>query len=267
MSEILCLKEIIDAADKVLIGIGPEFEAGMAVLENTEIYKCFQEKLESEKPEADYDWMYPLMLMHSLSDIDTAVDLKSAYSKLHELVQNKDYFVLNMNMDSLAEMAGFDLEKMVSPCGTYNKLQCDERCEMSLYKAEPYINGVCSQLRKKDIRISDILQEKCDCCQGKVVPNTVNASKYNELGYARQWDNYQRWLMGTVNRNLVILELGTGIAYSEIIRTPFEKMVTYNKKSKLIRVGTGFPFLPEKLENRGFIIKENSVSYINNIQL
>lgn len=265
MSEILSINQLIENAEKILIGVGPEFEAGMSVLEKTDLYRCFMDKLEAQGDEADYDWMFPLILMGSLSSDDVAVELKYAYRKLLNLIDGKDYFVLNMNLDPLAEYVGFDSERIVAPCGTYKKLQCDSRCSYSLYNSKDYVDGVCSLIRKEKVKLSEILQEQCDSCKDKIVPNTVNAKKYNELGYSQQWEKYQRWLMGTVNRNLLILELGTGLEYSEIIRTPFEKMATYNKKSTLVRIGKCFPFVPEKVRERSIVIQENSVNYISNI--
>ena len=38
------------------------------------------------------------------------------------------------------------------------------------------------------------------------------------------WETYTKWLQGTLNRNLVILELGVGMELPQLIRFPFEKV-------------------------------------------
>ena len=45
-----------------------------------------------------------------------------------------------------------------------------------------------------------------------------------------------KWLQGTLHKKLVILELGAGMKYPDILRFPFERMVYFNKKAELIRV-------------------------------
>lgn len=50
------------------------------------------------------------------------------------------------------------------------------------------------------------------------------------------WDAYQKWLSMTLNRRLLVLELGVGFAYPGILRFPFEKVVYFNQKAQMIRV-------------------------------
>ena len=38
------------------------------------------------------------------------------------------------------------------------------------------------------------------------------------------WETYTKWLQGTLNRNLVILELGVGMELPQLIRFPFERL-------------------------------------------
>lgn len=44
-----------------------------------------------------------------------------------------------------------------------------------------------------------------------------------------QWNGYMNWLSRTLNRKLVILELGEGFLQPTIIRWPFEKTVMINR--------------------------------------
>ena len=43
------------------------------------------------------------------------------------------------------------------------------------------------------------------------------------------WETYTKWLQGTLNRNLVILELGVGMELPQLIRFPFEKVAYFNQ--------------------------------------
>ena len=44
-------------------------------------------------------------------------------------------------------------------------------------------------------------------------------------------ERYMKWQTGTINRSLVILELGEGFATPTVMRWPFEKIIYFNRKS------------------------------------
>ncbi len=77
-----------------------------------------------------------------------------------------------------------------------------------------------------------------------------------------RWNEYMRWLMGTLNRNLLLLELGEGFENPSVIRWPFEKTACLNLKSYLYRVHGKFPQLPEDLDGRGRGEAMDSVRWI-----
>ena len=70
------------------------------------------------------------------------------------------------------------------------------------------------------------------------------------------------WLMNTVNRNLLILELGEGFLHPGVIRWPFEQTVSLNRKSQLYRIHEKYPQIPDNLDGRGHAVRENSVDWI-----
>ena len=60
--------------------------------------------------------------------------------------------------------------------------------------------------------------------------NNVYAENYNENGYLSDWQIYTKWLQGTLNKKVLILELGVGLVFPSVIRWPFEKIAFYNQK-------------------------------------
>ena len=81
-------------------------------------------------------------------------------------------------------------------------------------------------------------------------------------GYLDQWNVYTKWLQGTMNRGLCVLELGVGMNYPGVIRFPFEKMVYYNQKAFLYRVHSRLYQLGAKIADRGRGIAENPVDFL-----
>lgn len=71
------------------------------------------------------------------------------------------------------------------------------------------------------------------------------------------WNDYMKWLSFTLNRHLLVLELGVGFANPMIIRFPFEKMVFLNQKSKMYRVHSMLPQVTSEISERGTAVQAN----------
>ena len=99
-------------------------------------------------------------------------------------------------------------------------------------------------------------------CGQKLRFNQLGVSKYAEEGYLKQWDVYTKWLQGTVNKKLCVLELGAGLEYPKIIRFPFEKIVFYNQKAFMYRIHPLIYQLGEEIGNRGIGIKEDPIDFL-----
>lgn len=65
------------------------------------------------------------------------------------------------------------------------------------------------------------------------------------------WNDYMKWLGYTLNRHLLVLELGAGFANPMVIRFPFEKTVFLNQKSKMYRVHPTLPQVTAEIGERG----------------
>lgn len=81
------------------------------------------------------------------------------------------------------------------------------------------------------------------------------------------WDKYTKWLQGTLNRNVLILELGVGLKYPGVIRFPFEKAAYFNKKADFIRVHGRLYQMTEELGDKGISIAQNAVAFLASIEI
>lgn len=89
--------------------------------------------------------------------------------------------------------------------------------------------------------------------------NVVTDENYDESGYLPQWQAYQSWLGNTLNRDLVILELGVGFNFPSVLRFPDERMVFFNQKSTLVRVHSEFYQVPKEIADRSITVAKNPV--------
>ena len=91
-------------------------------------------------------------------------------------------------------------------------------------------------------------------------PFSPNESNNEDEGKG-QWDKYMMWLSCTLNKKLLVLELGVGLNAPHVIRWPFEKTVMLNNKAELIRINETLPNLPTEIKDKGLGIKLNSVDF------
>lgn len=200
------IKNEIEQADYVLVGIGSEWKAKEG-MENT---------------------------------------ILEAYNKLAEILKDKNYYIVTTCYDDIIFDSNLKKEQITAPCGSVRRYQCENGCA-GVIKSEDKVN--------KDSR--------CPVCGGQYVKNIVTADKYNEEGYMDSWKNYGTWLSRTLNRKVVILELGTDFTYPTVIRWAFEKVVMINNKAYMYRINEKFWQLTEEINEKAESIKMNSIDYIN----
>lgn len=235
--------------------------------------------------------------MRRISDTDSIEEIQKAeqhndklmraYEALYRLVRDKDYFIVTMATDakiydtplgSTQEYAASEeepeqepavrnadektlealnrlfppkekrkdtrRERIAAPCGNETWRQCSRSCTKDIW--EP----------------GEIPDDICPHCGAPLTGNTIEAEKYIEEGYLPQWNKYTQWLSRSLNRDLLILELGVGFANPGVLRFPFEKTVIFNRKSSLCRVNEKFPQITEGLADRAVGIGHNSPDWI-----
>ena len=171
-------------------------------------------------------------------------ELKEAYEALYELIKEKDYYIVTTLTDGAVYEMPFDKNRIVAPCGNIHWRQCSKACTKDIWEE------------------SEVPDDVCPHCKAPLTGNTIKAETYIEEGYLPRWKDYMKWQTGTINRSLVILELGEGFATPTVMRWPFEKIIYFNQKSRLYRVNESFYQLPKEAEERGVSVHENSVRWM-----
>ena len=171
-------------------------------------------------------------------------DLKAAYEALYDLIKEKDYYIVTTLTDGAVYEMPFDKNRIVAPCGNIHWRQCSKACTKDIWEESEVPDDVCSH------------------CKAPLTGNTIKAETYIEEGYLPRWKDYMKWQTGTINRSLVILELGEGFATPTVMRWPFEKIIYFNRKSRLYRINESFYQLPKEAEERGVSVHENSVRWM-----
>lgn len=168
-------------------------------------------------------------------------DALKAYNILAEKLEGKNYFIVSLCMDDMIYSSNLSKDRIVCPLGGKTKKQCPDGCDDLLFETE---------------------EEFCPVCGKQLVYNNVLAEKYVEKGYLPMWEKQRKWVVGTMNKRLFVLELGTSMKFPEIIRFPFEKITFLNEKARFLRVNNGIYQLTNEISKKGEGIKENSVKWI-----
>ena len=257
------LVEKITDADMVLVGIGEEFHEDFKEIHR---FPNLMSALEEVDINETLEWAIPFLEHRFLIEHKDG-SLEEAYKKLYELVKDKNYFVITTCIDEIIQRAPFDNERVVAPCGNYQMLQCSEKCCNTLYPSKDFSDLV-NQAILDNVGLDSLEEPKCPVC-GKplVYSNILREQNYVEEGYQKQWENYTKWLQGTLNKKLCILELGVELNLPNIIRWPFEKVAFYNQKASFFRINASLYQMTEELSGKGVSIAMNAVDFLREYTL
>lgn len=232
----------INEAQLVLVGIGEEFDIKRALKQDEE-FQALTNDLKN-------DWLLPFIQRAFIEKKRN--EYLEIYKQLAHCLENKNYFVVSLCQDGLIRLSGLEPERIVEPCGSFDKLQCSECCTDSLYEIPEELESRIQLWLKGSITEQEINRPVCPVCGKPLLFNQVESENYNEAGYLEKWQKYKLWLQGTVNKKLCVLELGVGMKYPTVIRWPFEKVVYFNQKAELFRVHSKLYQITEEIKEKGY---------------
>lgn len=251
------MKEKIAAADMVLVGIGEDFGSKEKKMYESEEYHTFFSKIREED-----DWMFPYFYAKlAEKEVNSA-----AYRNLGKLLKEKNYFILSLRTDDIIYKKEFGLseERIVTPCGGIRKMQCDKNCSNKVYNIPEELRENMDAMLDENADMEQVSVFRCPNCGEKLVFNRVGATEYCEENYLPNWERYTKWLQGTLNRNLCIIELGAGMKYPSIVRWPFEKMAFFNQKAVIFRIHRKLYQLTEELKEKGYSVEQDPIEFLVN---
>lgn len=266
-------KDKINNAEMVLIGIGKELSVKINdIISKNDIYCRFKNEIDS-MGEQESQWLEYAIYYHMLKSNENKEisDILTYYNQIAKLIEGKNYFIVSVCNDEIIRFSNLKQDRIVTPCGTILKKECHVGCSSSVYDSVEDLEKI---YKKLELMFKDDYFDKqlilnlipyCDNCEATMELNLLSGVSYSEEGYMDRWEYYNKWLTGTVNRELVMLELGVNFDTPTVIRWPFEKICLVNNKSTLIRVSEKFAMLPPEISDKAVAISLNTKEFINTI--
>lgn len=251
------LLKSIEEAELVLVGLGKEFIVDDSAFSNWEL---FQKWKEADK-EGNYLWMEPFLKIVWMKEQE-GLENQRAYENLAKLLEGKNYFIVTLATDDMIYASGLNGDKIVAPCGSVSKLQC--HCTEEIF----YFTKEMEQQLKNAVLSGNLAECKpfgCPNCNELLQSNVISAQTYNEAGYLPVWEMYTKWLQGTVNRKVCIIEAGVDFSYPSVIRFPFEKIAFFNQKASFYRIHEKWYQLTEELKDKSTAIACNGKEFFMNL--
>lgn len=243
------VKQKIEDADMVLVAVGDEFDGEELLSSNFE-YAKHCEKLS----ENHLEWVVPYLNHYYLNKTDI---IKNALNGLLKCLDGKNYFILSCSMSGLMENSLLNKDRIVDICGSIYE---------NVYDITPEINDKIISV------IEDCIHKQCDwdklsqriqqIVSGGFEFNTLYSEKFTEEKHKDQWNAYLKWLQGTLNKKICILELGVGLRYLNVIRLRCEKICEMNQKAFLVRVHKNFYQSASQIANKSMSISSNSLDFM-----
>ncbi len=249
-------RDKIEQSEMVLVGLGEDFD-GMTTLRRRADYVRGCERLKAE----GVSWLIPAWNEYCLEQSGEHA-VEEALDKLDNLLEGKNHYTVSVATNSRIARG----TRTVMPCGSVFRKQCSAGCsdilpEVSEEERE-LLGDVFHGLSMGSFTEESVSLGVCPDCGAPLILNNVYAEYYNENGYLDSWKLYMKWLQGTLNHRLLVLELGVGMQFPTVIRWPFEKTAFFNRKAFFCRVNEKLYQLTKELAEKGCGISEDAVAWL-----
>lgn len=184
---------------------------------------------------------YSMILIGIGEEFEGNEEALNAYNNLADKLIGRNYFIVSLCMDDVIYSSRLNPDRIVSPLGGKRFKQCSDACTETLY---------------------DPNETVCPECGKELVYNNILAENYVEAGYLPMWEKHKKWLVGTLNKSLLCLELGVSMKFPQIIRWPFERIALLNNKAFFVRVNETLPQLNADLKGKSESSNMSAVKWL-----
>lgn len=172
------------------------------------------------------------------------------YTRLRELVGDRDHFVMTSNVDALFTRNGFDPTQTYTPQGDYGLYQCHTPCTRKVWNSRAIIDRALHSYDQDTGAIAPEDVPVCPNCGDPTLLNVNLGAHYINDHHLPGLDALNRWLNTHKHTKLVVLEIGAGFNTPGVIRYPDEAITQALPNARLIRINPDASHVPTTIANR-----------------
>ncbi len=247
--------EVIAKADAVLVGAGAGLSAaaGLDYADEVVFAERFPGMLQYGArnqyqlmgypfPDEALKWGYLAVGL----DLVYHAGQTQVYRDLRDVIGDKDYFVMTSNVDRYFHKNDFAEDRIYTPQGDYEKLQCFNRCHDATWDAKPAIAAMLPHINRETQLVGDrSTLPICPRCGGPVIMNVRGGDWFVDHPYESQAEALTKWLSAVEGKNLAVLEIGAGFNTPGVIRVPMQTVGSKFANADFIRINRDFADGPE----------------------
>ena len=268
------LKQLLDAADAVVIGAGAGLSTAAGLSYSGERFRTHFADFEARygfhdmysggfypyaTPEEHWAYWSRHILVNRYTDAPSTV-----YNDLLSLVRGRDYFVLTTNVDHCFQKAGFDKQRLFYTQGDYGLFQCSEPCCQQTYDNGEAVRSMAAQQR--DMRVPAALLPRCPKCGKPMTMNLRTDDRFVEdEGWHQAAVRYQGFLDAHEGQRVLYLELGVGYNTPGIIKLPFWQMTARNPSAAYACINLGEAVCPDEIAPQAVCINGDIAAVIGQL--
>ncbi len=257
------LKTAIDEAEAIVVGAGAGMSAAAGLIYSGERFNKHFADFIAKYRFADmysatfypYDTLeeYWAYMSRHIYENRYAHPVGEPYSKLLEIMRDKDYFVITTNVDHQFQKAGFDKQRLFYTQGDYGLWQCSAPCHKQTYDNEDSVKQML--YRQTDLRIPSELVPCCPRCGKPMMMNLrCDHTFVQDSGWNQASKRYEDYIRKHRKGKVLYLELGVGGNTPVIIKYPFWQMTAANRDAIYACVNLGEAGCPKELEGKAICI-------------
>lgn len=269
------ISKLINSADAIVVGAGSGLSSSAGLLYSGErFHNLFQPYIDKYDLSDMYSsafyqhktrtahWGYWCKhIYHNRYNAKT----NSLYKDLHEILKNKNFFVITTNGDHQFLLNDFKKEQLFYTQGDYGLFQCSKPCHQETYENEEIILKMVNSL--ENLEISSDLIPKCPKCACEMTVNLrMDGSFVEPKGFENASNRYKEFLEKNSDKEILFLELGVGFNTPSIIKYPFWNMTYKNEKATYVSVSLENCVTAKEITNQSILLSEDIKKVIDDLK-
>lgn len=197
-------------------------------------------------------WAYLATFLHTTQ----TAPIRKPYLDLDSILKGKDFFILTTNQDTQFVKL-YSEEKVAQIQGDHRFFQCSKQCCDKVWDAVKPVEKMMEAMGDTTY-IPEELIPRCPVCGAEAFPwvrgygNFLQGKKYDD-----QYQKISKYIMNNKDKKILFLELGVGRITPMFIQEPFWNLTSNLPKAYYISVNVQYDFLPEQIEEKGFVIRKD----------